>query len=77
MRDRRFRFLSDEDVMQARGYYEELRQEYPDLPVQPPHVSKPGERCLPRDEGVAVLDWLRPDISDAIFAKACAAYPPI
>ena len=77
LRDRRFRFLSDEDVMQARGYYEELRQEYPDLPVQPPHVSKPGERCLPRDEGVAVLDWLRPDISDAIFAKACAAYPPI
>lgn len=72
---RRFRFLSDENIMQARAYYEELRQEYPELPAQPPHVSKPAESCLPRDEGVAVLDWLRPDISDAIFDRACAAYP--
>ena len=72
---RRFRFLSDENVIEARGYYEELRQEYPDLPAQPPFVSRPAERRLARDEGVAVLDWLRPDISDAIFDKACAAYP--
>ena len=72
---RRFRFLSDEDVVQARGYYEELRQEYPDLPEQPPYVSRPAERYLPREEGLAVLDWLRPDISDAIFDQACAAYP--
>lgn len=72
---RRFRFLSDEDVMHARGYYEELRQEYPDLPEQPPYVSRPAERRLPKDEGVALLDWLRPDISDAIFDQACAAYP--
>ncbi len=73
--DRRFRFLSDENVIEARGYYEELREEYPDLPAQPPFVSRPAERRLPRDEGVAVLDWLRPDISDATFDKACAAYP--
>ena len=73
--DRRFRFLSDENVIEARGYYEELREEYPDLPAQPPFVSRPAERYLPRDEGVAVLDWLRPDISDATFDKACAAYP--
>lgn len=73
--DRRFRFLSDENVIEARGYYEHLRQEYPGLPAQPPFVSKPAERYLPRDEGVALLDWLRPDISDAIFDKACAAYP--
>ncbi|MBA3812121.1 MAG: hypothetical protein H0X27_10880 [Caulobacteraceae bacterium] len=72
---RRFRFLSDEDVMQARGYYEELRQEYPQLPAQPPHVSRPAERYLPKEEGIAVLDWLRPDISDAVFDQACAAYP--
>ena len=72
---RRFRFLSDEDAIRARGCYEELRQEYPDLPAQPPFVSKPAERYLARDEGVALLDWLRPDISDAVFDKACAAYP--
>ena len=72
---RRFRFLSDENVIEARGYYEELRQDYPDLPAQPPYVSRPAERRLPKDEGVALLDWLRPDISDAIFDKACAAYP--
>jgi hypothetical protein len=74
---RRFRFLSEEQIAQARGYYEELRESYPDLPEQPPHVPKPADRCLPKDEGVAVLDWLRPNISDAIFDKACAAYPPI
>lgn len=72
---RRFRFLSDENIMQARGYYEDLRQEYPDLPAQPPYVPRPAERRLPKEEGVALLDWLRPDISDAIFDKACAAYP--
>ena len=72
---RRFRFLSDENIIQARGYYEELRQDYPDLPAQPPYVSRPAERRLSRDEGVAVLDWLRPDISDAVFDEACAAYP--
>jgi len=73
--DRRFRFLSDEYVIEARGYYEQLRQEFPGLPAQPPFVSKPAERYLPRDEGVALLDWLRPDISDALFDKARAAYP--
>ncbi len=72
---RRFRFLSDEDVVQARAYYDELRREYPDLPAQPPYVSRPAERYLPREDGVAVLDWLRPDISDATFDKARAAYP--
>lgn len=73
--DRRFRFLSDENVIEARGYYEELRRDYPELPVQPPFVSRPAERRLSRDDGVAVLDWLRPDISDTIYDKACAAYP--
>ena len=72
---RRFRFLSDETILQARGYYEELRQDFPDLPAQPPYVPRPAERRLPKDEGVALLDWLRPDISDAIFDQACAAYP--
>jgi len=72
---RRFRFLSDENIIQARGHYEELRRDYPDLPAQPPYVSRPAERRLSRDEGVAVLDWLRPDISDAVFDEACAAYP--
>ena len=72
---RRFRFLSEENVIEARGYYEELRQAYPGLPAQPPHASKPAERYLARDEGVALLDWLRPDISDAIFDQARAAYP--
>lgn len=72
---RRFRFLSDEDVLQARGIYEALRRDYPDLPAQPPFVSRPGERRLPKDEGVALLDWLRPDISDAAFDKARAVFP--
>ncbi len=72
---RRFRFLSDEETIRARGYYEQLREDYPTLPAQPPYVSKPAERYLLRDEGVALLDWLRPDISDAIFDQACAAYP--
>ena len=72
---RRFRFLSDENIELACGYYEALRQDYPDLPAQPPYVPRPAERRLPKDEGVALLDWLRPDISDAIFDKACAAYP--
>lgn len=75
MSGRRFRFLSDEDAMRARGYYEDLRRDYPDLPAPPPYVSRPAERSLARDEGVALLDWLRPDISDAIFEKARAAYP--
>lgn len=72
---RRFRFLSDEDTILARGYYEELREHYSELPAQPPFVSRPGERFLPKDEGVALLDWLRPDISDSVFDQACAAYP--
>ncbi|MBA3812120.1 MAG: hypothetical protein H0X27_10875 [Caulobacteraceae bacterium] len=72
---RRFRFLSDEDAIRAHGYYEELREDFPHLPAQPPYVSKPAERYLPREEVVALLDWLRPDISDFIFDKACAGYP--
>lgn len=72
---RRFHFLSDDNIMQARGYYEELRQDYPDLPVQPPYTPRVAERRLPKEEGVAVLDWLRPEISDAVFDEACAAYP--
>jgi hypothetical protein len=72
---RRFRFLSDENILQARGYYEELREDYPALPVQPPFVSRPADMRLPRDEGVALLEWLRPDISNDIFEKARAAYP--
>ncbi|MBA3812119.1 MAG: hypothetical protein H0X27_10870 [Caulobacteraceae bacterium] len=72
---RRFRFLSDENIIQARGYYEELRRDYPTLPAQPPYAPRPAERRLSKAEGVAVLDWLRPDISDAVFAEACAAYP--
>jgi hypothetical protein len=72
--NRRFRFLSEESILDARGYYEELRQDYPHLPVQPPYAPDPAERSLPRDEGVALLDWLRPDISDAVFSEACAAY---
>lgn len=73
--DRRFRFLSEENIIQARGYYEDLRREYPDLPAQPPFVSRPAERRLPKAEAVAVLDWLRPDICDATYDQACAAYP--
>ena len=38
-------------------------------------VVSRDQRCLPKDEGVALLDWLRPDISDAIFERARAAYP--
>ncbi len=72
---RRFRVLSDENVVEARGYYESLREDYPKLPAQPPYVSNPAETFLPKSEGVALLDWLRPEISDAIFDKACAAYP--
>ncbi|MBA3810542.1 MAG: hypothetical protein H0X27_02640 [Caulobacteraceae bacterium] len=72
---RRFRFLSDEEAIRTRDYYEELREDHPHLPTQPPYISKPAERYLPREEGVALLDWLRPDISDAIFDRACAAYP--
>lgn len=72
---RRFRFLSDEDARVARGYYEALRRECPHLPVQPPYVSKPTEGSLSKDDGVALLDWLKPDISDAVFERACAAYP--
>ena len=72
---RRFRFLSEDNVIEARGYYERLREDHPDLPIQPPYAPTPAERCLPKDEGVALLDWLRPDISDAIFDRACAVYP--
>ena len=77
LKGRRFRFLSDDNVYEARAYYERLREDYPDLPPQPPYVSRPAERSLPRDEGLALLEWLRPDISDATFDKACAFYPPI
>ncbi|MBA3810541.1 MAG: hypothetical protein H0X27_02635 [Caulobacteraceae bacterium] len=73
--DRRFRFLSDENITRARSYYEELRHDYADLPAQPPFASKPADRYLPKADGVAVLDWLRPDISDGVFDKARAAYP--
>lgn len=72
---RRFRFLSVENALEARGYYARLRNDHPDLPEQPPPVFEPAERFLPKEEGVALLDWLRPDISDAIFDKAYAAYP--
>ncbi|MEP6967373.1 MAG: hypothetical protein ABI906_04780 [Pseudomonadota bacterium] len=72
---RRFRFLSGEDVALARTYYEDLRQHWPDLPAQPAYVSRPAERHLPREEAIAVLNWLRPDISDEIFERAVAAYP--
>lgn len=71
---RRFRFLSEENIVEARGVYEELRRDYPDLPAQPPYAPSPAERSLPRDDGLALLEWLRPDISDATFAKARAAY---
>ena len=71
---RRFRFLSEENILAARGYYEDLRREYPDLPVQPPYAPDAAERRLPKEEGVALLDWLRPNISDTVFEKACAAY---
>ena len=74
---RRFRFLPEENILQARGYYEELRGEYPDLPARSPYTPKPADRYLPKDEAVAVLDWLRPHISDAVFDKARAAYPRI
>jgi len=40
--------------MRARGFYEELRGEFPHLPAQPPYVSRPAERRLLRDEGVAL-----------------------
>ncbi len=72
---RRFRFLSDQNVLEARAYYDRLREDYPDLPAQPPLAAETAQTNLPKAEGVALLDWLRPDISDAIFDKACAAYP--
>jgi len=71
---RRFRFLSEENILAARAYYDQLREEFPHLPPQPAHAPDPAERSLPRDEGVALLDWLRPAISDEVFDKACAAY---
>lgn len=74
MNGRRFRFLSEENILDARGYYEELRHEYPHLPVQPPYAPDRAERCLPKADGIALLDWLRPDISDAVFEEARAAY---
>jgi hypothetical protein len=71
---RRFRFLSEDNIIDARAYYEELRQEYPHLPAQRAYVPDPAERSLAKDDGVALLDWLRPDISDTVFDEACAAY---
>ena len=71
---RRFRFLSEENILAARGYYEELRLEYPHLPTQPAYAPDPAERWLAKADGVALLDWLRPDLSDTDFTKACAAY---
>ena len=42
---RSFRFLSDEDVARARGYYEELRLEYPNLPEQAtPNLSNGAKK---------------------------------
>jgi hypothetical protein len=70
---RRFRFLSEIDIIEARAYYDALRQDYPDLPVQPDYAPDPAERSLPSDDGVALLHWLRPDISDAVFEQARAA----
>jgi hypothetical protein len=71
---RRFRFMSEENILEARGYYEELRNDYPHLPVQPPYTPDTAERSLPREDGVALLEWLRPEISDDVFKAACAAY---
>ncbi|MEP6967372.1 MAG: hypothetical protein ABI906_04775 [Pseudomonadota bacterium] len=72
---RRFRFLSEENVIEARGYYDRLRKDYPELPEPLPYVRANAERFLPKAEGLALLDWLRPDLSDALFAQARAAYP--
>lgn len=74
--DRRFRFLSEENIVEARGSYEELRHAYPNLPAQPPYAPDTAERSLPKEDGAALLAWLRPDISEADYANACAAYAP-
>jgi hypothetical protein len=71
---RRFRFLTEENIIEARGYYEELRRDFPHLPAQRPYAPDPAERSLPREDGVALLDWLRPDISDHVYERALAAY---
>jgi len=71
---RAFRFLSDVDVAQARAYYAQLRRDFPELQEQPSANLEPADRRLTPDEAIALLEWLRPDISDDTCAKACAIF---
>jgi len=70
---RRFRFLAEAEITQARADYEILREDYPELPTQPPLAAGQDDGWLTNPEAMALVEWFRPDISDDACASACAA----
>lgn len=73
LENRRFRFLSREIVLKARAQYRYDLHNFSQLPQQPAYAEDAEVSFLSTEDAIAMLDWLKPDISDELCTDASAA----